>query len=75
MYYTTKEAIKKRNPLIFCYPVFCVIVYVGGGLVLDGISAWLAGMWWGSMWMLFVTIPIYYIVFAHLHEKKKNMNK
>ncbi len=74
MYYTTKEAVKKRNPLIFCYPVFCVIVYVGGGLVLDGISAWLAGMWWGTMWMLFVTIPIYYIVFTHLHEKKKNRN-
>ncbi len=75
MYYTTKEAIKKRNPLIFCYPVLCVIVYVGVGLILDDIWAWLAGMWWGTMWMLFVTIPIYYIVFAHLHEKKKNKNK
>ncbi|MBQ5318670.1 MAG: helix-turn-helix domain-containing protein [Oscillospiraceae bacterium] len=75
MYYTTKEAIKKRDPLIFCYPVFCVIVYVGVGIILSDIWAWLGGMWWGTMWMLFVTIPIYYIVFAHLHEKKKNKNK
>lgn len=74
MYYTTKEAIKKRDPLIFCYPVFCVIVYVGGGLILS--DWWMLGnIWWGTMWMLFVTIPIYYIVFAHLHEKKKNKNK
>ncbi|MBQ8786222.1 MAG: helix-turn-helix domain-containing protein [Oscillospiraceae bacterium] len=74
MYYTTKEAIKKREPLIFCYPVFCVIVYVGVGLVLEDISifGWLANMWWSTMWMLFVTIPIYYIVFAHFHEKEKN---
>lgn len=76
MYYTTKEAIKKREPLIFCYPVFCVILYVGGGLLLE--SIWLLGgfaeLWWSTMWMLFVTIPIYYIVFAHLHEKKKNKN-
>ena len=74
MYYTTKEAIKKREPLIFCYPVFCVIVYVGGGLILS--DWWMLGnIWWSTMWMLFVTIPIYYIVFAHLHEKKKNKNK
>lgn len=77
MYYTTKEAIKKREPLIFCYPVFCVIAYVGGGLILEDIDifGWLANFWWSTMWMLFVTIPIYYIVFAHLHEKKKNKNK
>lgn len=77
MYYTTKEAIKKRNPLIFCYPVLCVIVYVGVGLVLEDIAifGWLANMWWSTMWMLFITIPIYYIVFEHLHEKKKNKNK
>lgn len=74
MYYTTKEAIKKRDPLIFCYPVFCVIVYVGGGLILS--DWWMLGnIWWSTMWMIFVTIPIYYIVFAHLHEKKKNKNK
>ena len=74
MYYTTKEALKKREPLIFCYPVFCVIVYVGGGLLLS--DWWMLGnLWWSTMWMLFVTIPIYYIVFAHLHEKKKNKNK
>ncbi len=71
MYYTTKEAIKKRNPLIFCYPVFCVIVYVGIGLILD--SVWvLGGFWWGTMWMLFLTIPVYYIVFGHYYSKKKN---
>ena len=77
MYYTTKEAIKKREPLIFCYPVFCVIAYVGGGLILEDIDilGWFANFWWSTMWMLFVTIPIYYIVFAHLHEKKKNKNK
>ena len=74
MYYTTKAAIKKRNPLIFCYPVFCVIVYVGGGLLLE--SIWLlsgfANLWWGTMWILFVTIPIYYIVLTHYRNKKNS---
>ena len=72
MYYTTKEAIKKRNPLIFCYPVFCVIVYLGFGLILEEIWYWLAGVWWSTMWMLFLTIPVYYIVFAHYYSQKKN---
>ena len=72
MYYTTKQAVKKRNPLIFCYPVLCVIVYIGVGLILD--SIWFLGglenLWWSTMWMLFLTIPVYYIVFAHYHSKK-----
>lgn len=71
MYYTTKAAVKNRNPLIFCYPVFCVIVYVGIGIICN--DWWLIGdFWWGTMWMIFLTIPIYYIVFAHYYSKKKN---
>lgn len=70
LYYTTKEAIRKRNPLIFCYPVFCVVVYVGVGLVISDL--WFLGnLWWSTMWMIFLTIPVYYIVFSHFYGKKK----
>lgn len=60
LYYTTVEAIIKRNPKIFCYPVLVVIVYL--------LLGFLMGLW-HPMWILFITIPIYYCVIDMFRKK------
>ncbi len=70
LYYTGKEALRKRNPLIFCYPVFCAFVYFFIGGSLDVLSSWLSGIWYDLMWLLFLTIPLYYTLFPAI--KKRN---
>lgn len=72
LYYTGIAAIKKHNPMIFCYPVLCVIVYLFFGIFLDGMSGW-AGNWWFSVaWApLAMSIPVYYIVIDHYRKKNK----
>lgn len=70
LYYTGKEALRKRNPLIFCYPVFCAFVYFFIGGFLGVFSGWLSSFWYGLMWLLFLTIPLYYTLFPAI--KKRN---
>ncbi len=70
LYYTGKEALRKRNPLIFCYPVFCAFVYFFIGGFLDIILPFLSGFWYELMWLLFLTIPLYYTLFPAI--KKRN---
>lgn len=75
LYYTGIVAIKKRNPLIFCYPVLCVIVYLGFGLVFSEISWWVSDAWFSAAWApLAMSIPIYYIVISHFRQKSKAAN-
>lgn len=72
LYYTGIVAIKKRNPLIFCYPVLCAIVYLGFGLVFSKISYWASDIWFSAAWApLAMSIPIYYIVISHFRQKSK----
>lgn len=72
LYYTGIAAIKKRNPLIFCYPVLCVIVYLFFGILLDGMSGWAGGWWFSVAWApLAMSIPVYYIVIDHYRKKNK----
>ncbi len=72
LYYTIYPAIKKRNPLIFCYPVLCVIVYIGMGILLSGLSWWISERWFAFMWApIGLTIPLYYIVLSHYRNQKK----
>ncbi len=72
LYYTVFPAIKKRNPLIFCYPVLCVIVYIGMGILLSGIGWWISERWFAFMWApIGLTIPLYYIVLSHYRNQKK----
>ena len=72
LYYTGIVAIKKRNPLIFCYPVLCVIVYLGIGLTLSEISWWASDTWFSIAWgPLAFSIPIYYIAISHFRQKAK----
>ncbi|MDE6762580.1 MAG: helix-turn-helix transcriptional regulator [Oscillospiraceae bacterium] len=72
LYYTTYPAIKKRNPLIFCYPVLCVIVYIGMGILLNSLWWWAGERWFEFMWApIGLTIPLYYIVISHYRNQKK----
>lgn len=50
---TIAGAIEKRDPHVFCYPVFVTAVYL------------LLGCQWGlwhPWWVIFLTIPVYYII-------------
>lgn len=72
LYYTGIAALRKRNPLIFCYPVLCVILYLGIGFVCQFLSRWLGNLWWSTAWApLGLSIPVYYIVITHFRNKNK----
>ena len=51
LYYTLVEAIIKRKPYIFCYPVLAVMIFLILGAAY-GI--------WHPAWVIFLTIPIFY---------------
>lgn len=72
LYYTGIAALKKRDPLIFCYPVLCVIVYIGFGIFFDYLGGRLSDLWFGIAWApIFLSIPVYYIVITHFRKKNK----
>ena len=53
LYYTLIDAIRKRNPSHFAWPVFVTFVFC------------FTGMQWGiwhPMWMIFLTVPLYYSI-------------
>lgn len=62
LYYTAKEAIKKKNLMLFCYPVAVVWVYLIFVLLFHEPIIMLP---------LFITIPVYYIVLDHFRKNKK----
>ena len=51
LYYTLVEAILRRKPVIFCYPVLATMVFLILGFSL-GV--------WHPAWVIFLTIPIFY---------------
>ncbi|MCM1328487.1 MAG: helix-turn-helix domain-containing protein [Ruminococcus sp.] len=60
LYYTTINALRQRNILLFCYPLLCAVVYFGIGGCLDRIWWHMAEYWYSIMWLLFLTIPLFY---------------
>ena len=73
LYYTGIAALRKRNPLIFCYPVLCVIVYIGFGIFFDALGGRLGEFWFSTAWApLVLSIPVYYIVITHFRKKKNS---
>lgn len=66
LYYTGVEAVKKRNPLVFCYPALVLWFYCTAGCLFMRPSVWL------YMTPLFITIPFYYIILDHIRKNKKN---
>lgn len=53
IYYSIGDAIAKKDPHAFCYPVLVTVVYLYLGFFY---------MLWHPMWLLFITIPIYYFL-------------
>lgn len=62
IYYTLVEAIRKRNPSIFCYPVLVVIAFLICGFFFR---------LWHPAWVLFLTVPLYYIITEAINKSKK----
>lgn len=62
LYYTTVDAIYKRNVSHFCYPVFVVWVFCFLGMYF--------GLW-HPMWLLFLTIPLFYFFASFAKPKEK----
>lgn len=61
LFYTGVIAVKKKKPIIFCYPVLATLVYLMLGFFLN---------LWHPMWLIFLTIPIFYCVFAGIKYNK-----
>lgn len=55
LFYTGILAYNKKKPVIFCYPVLMLIIYLLGGFFLN---------LWHPLWIIFLTIPIFYIITA-----------
>ncbi|MCM1285408.1 MAG: helix-turn-helix domain-containing protein [Acetobacter sp.] len=60
LYYTGVIAAEKKKPIIFCYPVLAVMIFL-----LLGLGAGL----WHPAWIIFLTIPIFYIITAKMKNK------
>ncbi|MDE5984704.1 MAG: helix-turn-helix domain-containing protein [Eubacterium sp.] len=58
-------AVKTKNPSAFAYPVLVVTVYLTVGMFMSI---------WHPTWIMFLTIPIYYIIADALKPKKDNQN-
>ncbi len=73
LYYTGYFAVKKRNPLIFCYPVLCLIIYLGMGMIIIHLSVRHGEMWFALAWIpIVLSIPFYYIFITHFRRKRRN---
>lgn len=62
LFYTGIIAIEKEKPVIFCYPVLALIIFLLLGFSL-GI--------WHPAWIIFLTIPVFYIIAAKAGKNKK----
>ena len=61
LYYTGVIAFEKKKPIIFCYPVFALIVFLISGFFYS---------LWHPMWIIFLTIPMFYIIAAKAGKSK-----
>lgn len=60
LYYSLVDAVFKRNPSHFAYPVLCVIFQMVTGFVFGG---------WAWNWIVYLTIPIYYCIVKLIIKK------
>lgn len=63
LYYTTIQAIKKKNLNIFCFPVLVTLLYLIAGFALD---------LWHPGWISFLSIPVYYWVINTMKDEKED---
>jgi transcriptional regulator with XRE-family HTH domain len=64
VYYTLVEAIEKRDPRRFAFPVLLLIPWFFFGFVGSG-DFFAEGLW------MFVTIPFYYIIADHVYRQRR----
>lgn len=62
IYYSLIEAIFKKNPSEFAYPVLATVAYLYLGMYHGT---------WHPTWIVFVTIPVYYVIADVFNPKKK----
>lgn len=60
LFYTSVIAIRKKKPIIFCYPVLVLMIYLVLGLAFS---------LWHPLWIIFLTIPLFYIITARIGKK------
>lgn len=60
---TAVNAFKTKNPSVFAYPVFITALYLTVGMLFS---------FWHPTWILFITIPIYYILCDAYKKSRKN---
>lgn len=56
---SVEEKPEKKKPIIFCYPVLVVIIYLLCGILFK---------LWHPMWIVFLTIPLFYIITAKMKK-------
>ena len=73
------DAIFRKQFCSFAYPVLVVGVYCFLGLRFPGVSYNLFGKtfngFWHPWWFLFLTIPVYYVIFGPIDEAIRNHRK
>lgn len=60
------EAIRRRNPKVFAYPVFIALLYLFVGFYYD---------LWHPLWVLFITIPVYYALVDFITKNSSKNEK
>lgn len=61
LFYTGVIAAEKKKPIIFCYPVLVLIIFLLSGILFH---------LWHPMWIVFLTIPLFYIITAKKGKSK-----
>lgn len=61
LFYTSVIAFEKKKPIIFCYPVLVLIIFLISGFLFH---------LWHPMWIIFLTIPLFYIITAKKGKSK-----
>ncbi len=63
IWYSLLEAIEKKKPACFAYPVLATLVYLCLGIFRDA---------WHPGWVVFLTIPLYYSMVSYFRERKRS---
>lgn len=66
IWHSLVEAVYKRNPNCFAYPVFVTLVFLCLGFF---------GSLWHPGWVVFLTIPLYYSIMSWIRDKRREEEK
>lgn len=66
IWHSLVEAIYKRNPNCFAYPIFVTLVFLCLGFF---------GFLWHPGWVVFLTIPLYYSLTSWIRDRRREEEK